>query len=210
MITSTNRSLRRSATLLIAASLALASGCDKVTSRLGITGQIGGVAPSPIGPERLRVALPERGVQATLAPVAKNGKTVVWQTLDGITLAFQQGMLVSTRGLGEDLMTSDVSNRLMMLNGQLDGTYYPHIRSYLDGEYQTVFRSYQCQLQAQSREPDINRGNTSAARKLEETCVSPAGEFANTYWIGAAGQVIKSRQWVSPEIGMMETERVQR
>ena len=207
MIPSPSTTFRMSTLLIVVASLALASGCDKVTSRLGITGQVGGVAPRPIGPERLRVILPERGAQATLAPVANDAGTVVWQTLDGITLSFRQGILVSTRGLGEDLMTSDVSNRLEMMSGPADGTYYPHIRSYLNGEYQTVFRSYQCRQRAGA----ANAGSrTPGGRKIEETCVSPQDEFTNTYWLGAAGEVIKSRQWVSPEIGTMETARIQR
>lgn len=201
---------RLSATVVVLASLALTSGCDKLTNRLGLTGQVSAVAPQPIGPERMRVMLPARGAQATLAPVARSGGTTVWQTLDGITLSFRQGVLVGTRGLGDDLMTSGITNTLAMVDGKLDDMYYPHVRSYLDGEYQTEFRSFQCRQQARSREQTSIGGHIYVTRKIEERCVSPRDEFTNTYWLNTSGEVIKSRQWVSPAIEYMETERVQR
>jgi len=195
---------RLAAALATAVLLLLTGGCDRLGDRLGLTGQVAALAPRPVGPERLRVRLAAKGAQATLAPVARDGAVTVWQTLDGITLSFRHGVLVATRGLGADLMSADVDTTLAMLRGATygatEGGYYPHIRTYLDGENRTVFTSYQCR-----------RATADAtARRIEERCVSPGGAFTNIYWLDGAGAVIKSRQWVGPVIEYMETERVMR
>lgn len=188
----------------------LLGGCERVTRSLGVTGTVPAPEPQLVGPELLRVSIPAIGAQATLGPVARRGDVTVWQTLDGITLSFRGGSLIATRGLGDDLMSADVAGRLEMLRGAGEpggAGYYPHIRSYLDGEDRTVFRSYQCRRVAQT-ETGAERDGTP--RRIEELCVSPADRFTNVYWQGSGGEVIRSRQWISPTIQYMETARVPR
>jgi hypothetical protein len=190
--------------------LALLSGCDQLTQSTGLTGLVGQVSPAPIAADRMRVTLPKVGAQATLAPVAQYESITVWQTLDGITLTFHKGAISSTRGLGEDLMSSDTSTTVAMLEGGLDDEYYPVIRSYLDGEDRTYFRSYQCRKEQEAKQK-IDHGNRAImARLLKEVCVSPTHRFSNIYWLDSAQSVIRSRQWVSHSVGDMVTERVMR
>lgn len=201
---------RRTVTLAAATALLLAAaGCGKVTSTLGLTGKLAPASPRLIGPQRLRVSLPASGAKAVLGPVSRNGTITVWQTLDGITLSFDGGVLIATRGLGDDLMSADAAGSVAMLNGA-GGGYYPQIRSYLDGEDQTVFRSFQCRRGASDGGNPAPGGALATGRRIDETCVSPDRKFTNTYWLDAAGAVIGSRQWVSPAIEYMETERVLR
>lgn len=203
----TARNIPSMAALLLALTPMLMAGCDRLGGALGLTGNVGTVAPEPIGPERLRVTLSESGAQAVLGPVSRSGEVIVWQTLDGITLAFRGGMLTGTRGLGDDLMSADVSGDVAMLRGDGVTGYHPHIRSYLDGEDQIVFRSYQCHrvTQAQDTKPDGTN-----LRRIEMRCISPQDSFTNFYWLDGAGSVTRSRQWVSPQIGYMETESISR
>jgi len=190
------------AALTACLALLLATGCDRVGRALDITGAVAVVPPQPIGPERLRVTLPTRGARAILAPVARKGNVTVWQTLDGITLSFRDAVLVATRGLGDDLMSADVDGTLSMLHGSNETKHYSHIRSYLDGEDRTVFRSFQCHRDM--------RAEAGSAPQINERCVSPRGEMTNTYWLDRAGKIARSRQWVSPAINYMETERLTR
>jgi len=203
----TARSVPSMVALLLALAPMLLSGCDRVGGALGLTGTVGATAPQLIGSERLRVTLPDRGAEAVLGPVSRIGDVTVWQTLDGITLAFRDGVLVGTRGLGDDLMSADVSGDVAMLRGFTGEGYHPHIRSYLDGEDQTVFRSYQCRRTAQGRE---TTSDGPATHRIEMRCASPQDSFTNVYWLDGAGAVTKSRQWVGPTTGYMETERVAR
>jgi len=202
--------------LALAATMLL-SGCEQAarlteqaTRLTGLTGTVPASAPQLVGPERLRVSIPSTEARATLGPVARRGDVTVWQTLDGITLSFRGGSLIATRGLGDDLMSADVAGRLEMLRraGTADQSgYYPHIRSYLDGEDRTVFRGYQCR---QVPPTQTGAGRDGALRRIEELCVSPTDRFTNLYWLTADGTMVRSRQWISPTIQYMETSRVPR
>ncbi|WP_372675383.1 YjbF family lipoprotein [Aquicoccus sp.] len=202
-------------TITACAMMLALGGCDRITPALGLTGKVEPVPLQPIATERLRVVLPKTGAEASLAPVSRRGDVTVWQTLDGITLSFRRGSLIATRGLGDDLMSADVDGRLEMLRNSRDPGehgYYPHIRSYLDGEDRTVFRSYQCRRVAQTQAgTEAEAGITSGQlRRIEELCVSPVDRFTNVYWLDPGGTVIRSRQWISPMLEYMETTRVPR
>lgn len=202
------RSYRRWGLSAAILALSLAAGCDLVGKTLGVTGNVEGIAPQTISDELLIVSIPSRGAQATLGPVARNGDVTVWQTLDGITLSFRGGVLTGTRGLGDDLMSADVSNNISALLGQHEG-YYPHFRTYIDGENRTVFRSFQCRRQPHEPPGEIAPSSGSLLR-LEEICVTTDSNFTNTYWLDKGGRITRSRQWVSPGIGHLETGRAPR
>lgn len=189
--------------LVAAVLLALISGgCDRVARTLDLTGNVPVVAPQLIGPERLRVTIPATGAQAVLGPVSRRGDVTVWTTRDGITLSLQEGMLIGTRGLGDDLMTADVTGLLALVRGRAGEGPVPHIRSRLDGEDRTVFRSYQCKRDAVTRDADL--------RRVEVLCISPLDRFSNIYWLTDTGAMARSRQWISPRLGHMETTLVSR
>lgn len=188
----------------------LLSGCDEVGTSLGLTGQVQRVSPAPITSERLKVTLPKGGARAVLAPVARREGVTVWQTLDGITLTFDRGVLTATRGLGEDLISSDVSGTHKMVQRGSVGEYYGVIRSYLDGEDQTYFPAYQCRKEHEKKQQVEIGDYALALRRIEEVCISPDHKYTNIYWVDDAGDVMKSRQWVSAGIGDMVIERVMR
>lgn len=181
----------------------LLGGCERVTGALDLTGQVAAQAPQPVGPERLRVTLPQRGASATLAPVARNGDVTVWQTRDGITLSFRDGLLIGTRGLGDDLMSADVEGTRAMLRAPATDLYHLHVRTYLGGEDQTLYRRYHCR---ETGRADSDPGMAGETRRIEMTCAGPDGALTNIYWIDPSGGIVRSRQWISPAVGYMEAE----
>lgn len=184
----------------------LLGGCERVTGALNLTGQVAPQAPQPVGPERLRVTLPARGASATLAPVARNGDVTVWQTRDGITLSFRDGLLIGTRGLGDDLMSADVEGTQAMLRAPATDLYHLHVRTYLGGEDQTLYRRYHCRETGRADKDLSVAGETRGTRRIEVSCTAPDGEMTNIYWLDPAGGIVRSRQWVSPAVGYMEAE----
>jgi len=190
---------RRAAACSAALMLLVVCGCSNAIDTLGLGGNVAAPEPQLIGPERLRVSLPSRDAQAVLGPVSRNAGITVWQTLDGISLSFRDGVLIETRGLGDDLMSSDAAGTVAMLRGRMGGDYYPQIRTYLDGEQRTAIRSFMCR-----------RAATDDSVRIDETCVSTNETVTNSYWLNSAGSVIRSRQWVGPDIEYMETEHVLR
>lgn len=146
----------------------------------------------------------------TLSQRAQNGPVITWGSQDGVSLAFEGGVLVATRGLGDDLMSSDITNTLRMLSGQMGNEFYTRFQTFLDGEYQSRFRSFQCRRTESEHEVIQIFEKNHATTRIEETCYSPGFEITNIYWRGSDGLVWKSKQWVSPSIKYLAAERLVR
>jgi len=147
---------------------------------------------------------------ATLIHHSVNGSVVTWTTGDQVTLSFQDELLIATRGLGDDLMSADVANSIQMLRGKIESGHYPRFHSYLDGEYQTQYRSFQCKRGTAISETVTIFSRNHATTRIEEHCVSPGLEITNIYWRGTDGFLWKTRQWVSPTVGYVATEQLAR
>lgn len=146
------------------------------------------------------------GTLATMIPVGQNGPVVTWRSGDQVGLSLENGVLVATRGLGDDLMAADVADTLAMLRGNRVATDYTRIHTYLDGEYQTRFLAFRCRQEVADQQQIEIIEQTHQTTRIEESCFSPEQNMANTYWVGADGTVWKSRQWISPGVGYIETE----
>ncbi|HMO70123.1 MAG TPA: YjbF family lipoprotein [Paracoccaceae bacterium] len=160
-----------------------------------------GLAPQPAepaltGPERIEARIPSRGAVATLGPVGRNGDTVTWTTADGVTLALAGGVLVATRGLGPDLMGAEVGPLRAALAGRGAAGLLPRRHAYLDGENRVATLELPCRL-AMAAPAAADAG----LRRMEETCAGAGQSFVNSYWIGAGGSVVRSVQWIGPEVG---------
>jgi hypothetical protein len=197
------RSPLRAGVAALVAALAL-GGCDQAMrgalGSLDLAGNVAAVQPQLIGDERLDVVIPAREARARLGPVARTGDVTVWQTLDGITLSMQRDVLIGTRGLGQDLMSADAEGVLALLQAGADADPVPHFRTHLDGEDQTVFRSYYCFRDAE--QPD------AGLRRIEIRCTAPHNTFTNTFWLDASGVIMLSRQWISPTQQYMNVRHI--
>ncbi|WP_171132776.1 YjbF family lipoprotein [Ruegeria sp. HKCCA6707] len=162
-----------------------------------------------LGRPTLLAELPELKVAATLEPSAQNTGVRTWSSGDQASLSFQSGLLVASRGLGRDLMTADISGTLSMLRGDQTG-YYLKLHSYLDGEFQTEFQSFQCQRTGNTPERITIFDRTHDTVRIEETCITPGLTVTNLYWLGPDGFIWKSRQWVSASAGYLWAEHLVR
>lgn len=145
------------------------------------------------------------GTLATMIPVGRNGPVVTWRSGDAVSLSLDRGVIVATRGLGDDLMGADVSGTLAMLDGS-QAAEYTRIHTYLDGEYQTRFRAFRCRQEVAEPDRIVIIEQPHVTTRIEETCFSPEGNVASTFWMGSNGTIWKSKQWISPALGYMETE----
>ena len=146
------------------------------------------------------------GTLATMVPVGQNAGVVTWQSQDQVSLSLDHGLVVATRGLGQDLMAADVADSLQMLRGGLDGNSYTRIQTYLDGEYQTRFVAFRCRQEVSEPERIEIVEQFHMTTRIEESCFSPEANVANTYWVAQDGTIWKSRQWIGTGLGYMETQ----
>lgn len=153
--------------------------------------------------------LPSRAVAATLVRVGDRSGVETWQTAQGQTLSYRRGVLVATRGLGDDLMSADVGGTLAALRGGPQSDY-PRLMTFLDGEGRTVFRAMQCEMGAPSAATVRSFSLDFTTSLTVEKCYATGLSVENRYWLDPGGEMRRSEQWVSPTLGSLATELVSR
>lgn len=187
---------------LLALGLVLLSGCQSVVQRLTGEKGTGAVilsADALTGPQ-LEVEIRSRRARALLSLVAVNGDVETWLAVDGISVSFRQGVLVASRGLGFDLMGADAQGTLDALAGYDGGVYRRQMR-YLTGEQHSTYLMAGCSMTAVG--PETVDGQR--LQRFEESCKARQHAFTNIFWLNGSGTVVRSRQWLSPEVRYLGT-----
>ncbi len=153
----------------------------------------------------LRISIISREATSVFTKVAQNGPRVTWQSGEGVGVILQGGLIVGTRGVGDDVMGSDVSGALASLRR---GGNHLRTLDFLNGLGQIERRTYQCET-VRTRDDDVTIFDvTYDTTIVEETCTNPSGEFKNTYWVDRNLVVWQARQWVSNGVGYLGYQRL--
>ncbi|QQA43074.1 YjbF family lipoprotein [Pelagovum pacificum] len=158
------------------------------------------------GETLLYASIPSREANAYVQEVGRNGSEVTWLSPDGITVTYENGLLVATRGLGPDLMAANVSGTVAAI--RQGGGSVTRSHEYLDGLDHLVRQDYSCTVTRVGNEPIEIFEVAHATVKYEESCQSAGATFTNTYWVDNSGVVWKSRQLISPPVGYLDTYRL--
>lgn len=154
----------------------------------------------------LLVEIPDRDAEAGLQPIGLRNGHRLWRTGDGITMSFREGVLSSTRGLGTDLMSTDLDEVVRALRNRSGEAVRLH--QYLDGEERIETRAFVCDYENLGRgRIETLRGAVNALH-IQETCVTSDRSIQNDYWRSDDGVMRKSRQWVGPFIGYLTVEQI--
>lgn len=148
----------------------------------------------------LAAEMPVRRANATLILAGENAGHRSWVAADGISLITKDGILTGTRGLGRDLMVSDVREVLPALRAG-SGTITREM-SRMDDESHVTPTRYSCTV-ARGGPQQVDLISRQVATTLvTESCESAAGEvFVNRYWLDSSGRVRQSDQWAGPNYG---------
>ena len=139
--------------------------------------------------------LEELSLASVLIGLEENRGVFTFSTPDGVSFAFNKGLLVASRGLGFDLMDADVADIQKAVRAK-GGTEAVRIHRYLDGENQTKIHSFICDVAIEN------------PRQLRENCYGDDLQFQNTYQLGQNGNILGSRQWIGPKRGYLVVETV--
>jgi hypothetical protein len=151
----------------------------------------------------------ERGLVAKLVPAGSRDGVTTWRTGQRQTLAFRGGVLIATRGLGNDLMSADVAGTLAALAGGPQSDY-ARLMTYLDGDVQTEFRAMLCRMGPPAATRTGSYGLSFATTLRIETCRMPGLTVENRYWQEADGTMRRSEQWIGPGGGPLVIEWLSR
>lgn len=151
----------------------------------------------------LRATVPSRGLDLLLSPRDVRGDVVTWESAEGITFAFRNGVLIESRGLGADLMSSSVPSPDRIANG----TSYSRSYFFVSDNDQNQRRDYVCSPEARDSEAVTIYGKIHQTRHVAEPCLRDVGRISNDFWFEGS-TIRKSRQWISPDIGYVDFSRV--
>jgi hypothetical protein len=137
------------------------------------------------------------GVRAT------KGDIITWQTTDRTSVVLQRGMVLETRGLGDELMSARVPGAAQIAagTGSFQRQYF-----YLNGTDEQVQWDYACTWEVTGNERIEIIGLAYDTRVVTETCRGAEGRITNQYWVESGGKIRQSVQWISQGVGYMKLE----
>lgn len=157
----------------------------------------------------LQIGFVERQEGGTLLLERRDGDFDYWLSPDGVQIILQNGMLHGTRGLGEGLLASELSEPLSHVRGLTPG-YSDRFHTYLDGNDQAETRTYRCLFTVGAQSEVALRSKTVQTVQMRENCRSLDQEFTNIYWVTPeTRRIVQSRQWAGPFVGALSTRVVE-
>lgn len=190
---------RRHLILATCAVATLLAGCGPTARVLApVAGMVSGASPAPRGQAmpkdgpQITVTLTGRGIRFPMRVLEREGDVTTWVAADGAQMETRNGIVIATRGFGQDLMSS-VPPTLAELGTV--GNVYERRHYFLDGTDVTQARIYACTVEAAT-----GGDGPAGARHVTETCIADRRRIVNEYWLGKGG-IRQSRQFISPQAG---------
>lgn len=133
---------------------------------------------------------------------------IIWRSEDNATLTMRNDVLIETKGIGGDLLSTDIA-----IDPARTGPAGSGLRrmSFMGGANQAIPVSFACEVTDLGPRTITIVEKSHATRLLEEHCTGGGGEIVNQYWIDSAvGLAWQSRQWAGPQIGYIRFRRLTR
>jgi hypothetical protein len=130
-----------------------------------------------------------------------------WISQSGFSVSYRDGILVATRGLiGEDVMAASAPGLAQAL--RTGGGTVDRAMETLDSLNQIQTTRFRCTVTPAGRETISLGVRDIEANRLDENCQSNTVIFDNIYWLDDAGRIMASRQYVSPTVAYLRSNRL--
>ena len=160
------------------------------------------------GAPQLEVAYVSTKQSGVILLEHQRGAFDYWLSSDGVQIILENGMMHGTRGTGDGLLASELSQPMSLVLGLKSGAS-DRFHTYLDGNDKAVTRTYRCQIDAGAKVPLVVAGKSKQTRFVTESCNSLDQEFTNLYWVDPSQRrIVQSRQWIGPLTGYLSTRVV--
>ena len=151
------------------------------------------------------MAVPSRGGGGLVQMVGQNDGRATWQSADGISITTENGVVVATRGLGDDLYSASVSSGPAYFT---DGGTGPRVHEYLTGEDRIARPELNCTVALSGEETLTILDVTYETSRYNERCINDQFDFTNVIWVGSDGKIRQSQQWISMSVGYLVTQQL--
>lgn len=169
------------------------AGCAQIRAVVpGLSSPQGAVSTAPPA-GAMRATLFKTGQTLILTQRDRRGAVTTWSSAEGHLFSFRDGVLIETRGLGADLMSSDGPSLSQIIHGSPS----EHMRRYfyVDRNDQIGRSEMRCSQTHDS------------AGEIRETCRDSQREIRNIYSL-QGHDAARTREWVSPFFGYVQFERI--
>ena len=135
--------------------------------------------------------------QATLIALGNNNEKLTWVSADGMSLTYDQGILIATRGYSQDLYSLKYKNPEDLFKSAT--SLYNKVHRYLNSENRYNDMTFRCEgKKIPSKTIQILELELPIDRVIEE-CENEHHSYKNVYDLLAGTTiVIVSKQWISP------------
>lgn len=131
---------------------------------------------------------------------------IVWRSEDNATLTMRNDVLIATRGIGDDLLSSDLTIDAGSPGPAGGGQRRMVFRS---GEDRGIDLTMACEVSDEGPRTITIVERSHRTHLLRERCVGGGGEIVNEYWIDSAnGLAWQTRQWTGPRTGYVRFRRL--
>ena len=135
--------------------------------------------------------------QATLVSLGNNEERLTWVSSDGISLSYDDGVLIATRGYSQDLLSLRYKKPKKIFSSSY--LEYDKTHRYLNGENRYNEIHFKCTGKKMAPRSIQIVEYTLLVDRYVETCVSAKHKYINEYdLLSGTTVVIKSKQWISP------------
>ena len=135
--------------------------------------------------------------QATLVSLGNNEERLTWVSSDGISLSYDDGVLIATRGYSQDLFSLRYKKPKKIFSSSY--LEYDKTHRYLNGENRYNEIHFKCTGKKMALRSIEIVEYTLMVDRYVETCVSAKHKYINEYdLLSGTTVVLKSKQWVSP------------
>lgn len=151
----------------------------------------------------------ESGQNGTLTQYPGEGIGQTWLGADGATITLKKGVLMASRGLGDDLMGGETNipdwqeiKNTISINREI---------AHLKNDNKLISRSMLCNVVPTKKKKYVTVFDLSfVVREYIETCSDSFGEIRNIYLVDNNNIVRKSKQYHSETLGYLQIERLER
>lgn len=154
--------------------------------------------------------LEDRKAVAVLRPIEQNGAHQTWASYgssDRRSVTTRNGVLVATRGLGNDLMSSRIEPLLDVVAQREYGVATIQQR-YLDGENKIVTLKSDCKITRGDSESLAGANGTASVVRMTAECWQSDRSVVNSYLVDPSGEILQSRHWAGPTMGYSTIRRL--
>ncbi|WP_371224981.1 YjbF family lipoprotein [Roseovarius sp. 2305UL8-3] len=131
-----------------------------------------------------------------------------WGSGERRSITTLNGTITATRGLRNDLMSSDVGQSLSLISARQSGTAN-RVQRYLDGENLIVAVQATCTItRGETTRVQVGEIDRMAVQMIERCQTGGGVNFSNIYSVDSSGRVLQSVQWLNDFYGVTVVQQL--